>query len=156
MSNPVFIPAAGQSAKDFLRNKMGRMFLLHVRCEGKQTTIVINIESRSSATWRWRDRKNKGAAPLNLDWPGFDLTAETMVLRDEDLNTLAATYPEVRVICTLASDTTPAEIRMEDVPMSHKQFDEFLARLEAGSDLFRKIHKDFEQPAKKSAKTSAK
>src|SRR5215216_3693537 len=114
--SPVLIPKAGQSAKDFLRNKRGLIVLLHVRCEGKQTSVIINIESREAATWRWIDRKNKGAAALNLDWPGFALTDETIVLQDTALNALAADMATVHAVCTDGGPSTTPFV-LSEVPM---------------------------------------
>ena len=134
----ILFPKSGQTAKDFLRNKRGLLILLHVRCEGKQTSVIINIENRTAATWRWIDRKNKGTAALNLDWPGFALTDETIVLQDSALNALAATYASVREICTNGSD---AEFSLSEVPMAPAHMDELLRRLEAKSDVFKQLGK---------------
>jgi hypothetical protein len=131
----VLFPKPGQTAKDFLRNKRGLIVLLHVRCEGKQTSVIINIESRTAATWRWIDRKNKGAAALNLDWPGFALTEDTIVLQDAALDALAANDAAVREICMSGSD--PGNFVLSEVPMAPAQMDELLRRLESHSDLFR-------------------
>jgi hypothetical protein len=133
-SPQVLFPKPGQTAKDFLRNKRGLIILLHVRCEGKQTSVIINIESRTAATWRWIDRKNKGAAALNLDWPGFALTEDTIVLQDTALQALVASDAAVREICVSGSD---GDFVLSDVPMAPTHMDELLRRLEAHSDLFR-------------------
>jgi hypothetical protein len=134
----VLFPKAGQTAKDFLRNKRGLIVLLHVRCEGKQTSVIINIESREAATWRWIDRKNKGAAALNLDWPGFALTDETIVLQDTALNTLAAENSSVHDVCTDGGPSSTPFV-LSEVPMAPVQMDALLRRLEAKADLFREI-----------------
>jgi hypothetical protein len=126
----------GQTAKDFLRTQRGLLVLLHVRCEGKQTSVIVNIESRTAATWRWIDRKNKGAAALNLEWPGFALTDETIVLSESALNVLAAEDPAVAKLCAAASE---AGFVLSEVPMAPAHMDELLRRLEANSTLFRKI-----------------
>ena len=142
MENPILIPKRGQTAKDFLRNKRGLLVLLNVRCEGKQTSVIINIESRTAATWRWIDRKNKGTTGLNMDWPGFALTNETIVLQDTALNFLAANFPDVLEICAGGSDK--AEFQIGSVPTTAPQMDDLLRRMEAKSELFREIAKTYE------------
>lgn len=130
-------PKAGQNARQFLINLRGLYVLLHVRTEGKQTSVIVNIESRTTASWRWIDRKNKGAAALNLEWPGFDLTENTVVISDSLLNELAAADPEVFKICAGGGDGS-TEFHLDAVPLSPTHMDELLKRLEANSAVLQK------------------
>lgn len=138
MDNSILFPKSGQSAKQFLTNKRGLFVLLNVRSEGKQTSVVINIESHGVATWRWIDRKNKGAAALNLDWPGFDLTKETIVIPEAALNELAASDPAIHALCVGGGENAPADFQLASVAMAPAHMDELLKRLEANSEVLRR------------------
>lgn len=118
----------GQTTKSVVRSLVGKHIVLNVTTSGDTTSVCTNIQQNGRAAWRRREKDKKFT--LNLDWPGFSVTPESLVFSYDDINAYANSFQHIREAFPDAAFGPNGKVAIGKLPQDKGEMGAVLAKLE--------------------------